>query len=109
MCSGEVFKQVDMRAVGRNNRGAAIGHGVKYFALGTRDIGFRIKMLDMRSPDMRYDRAMRSHHAHQRIDFAGMVHADFKNGICTILRHARQTERHANMIVEGFFRRECFA
>ncbi len=37
-------------------------------------------------------------------DLAGMVHADLEHGIVAIIRHARQCQRHAPMVVEGLRR-----
>ena len=63
-------------------------------------------MFNMRRSDMGDDGAMRPHHAHQRINLTGMVHADLENAIGAILRHARKAQRHTDVIVEGFFRRK---
>ncbi len=114
---GQFNKQVDMRVIGGNDNCAArnripghiICHIVKNLALGAGNISFGVKMFDMRRADMRDNRALRFHHADQRINLTGMVHTDFENAIGAILRHARKAQRHADMIVEGFFRSESFS
>ena len=47
---------------------------------------------------------MRPDQSRQRSEFAGMVHAHFKNTKGAACRHTRQTERHAGMIVIAFDR-----
>ena len=42
----------------------------------------------------------RPHHPHQRIDFAGVIHADLEHRKTRIRRAARQRQRHAPVIVE---------
>ena len=44
----------------------------------------------------------------QRINLAGMVHADLENAIGAILRHAREAQWHTYVIIEGFFRSKSF-
>ena len=44
---------------------------------------------------------MRPHHFDQRLDFAGMVHADLEDGKTRRRRASRQRQRHAPVIVEG--------
>ena len=106
-------KQINMRVVCGDDNCATlnhiIGHIVENLALGARDIGFGVKMLNMRRSDMCDDGAMRPHHAHQRINLTGMVHADLENAIGAILRHAREAQRHTYVIIEGFFRSKSFA
>ena len=46
-------------------------------------------------------RDVRTHHHRQRRDLAGMVHADLEDAEAGRLRHARQRQRHAPMIVVG--------
>ena len=37
----------------------------------------------------------------ERLDFAGMIHADFKNAEFCRLRHTGERQRHTEMIVIG--------
>ena len=51
--------------------------------------------------DRRDQRDMRPHHAHERRDLAGVVHADLEHAEARVRRHARQRQRHAPVIVVG--------
>ncbi len=78
----------EMRIVAVNDSGAAGLNPQKDLRLGVRDLRHRGEKFKMHRLDGRDDRHMRTHHAHERRDFAGMVHADFEHPVARRLRHA---------------------
>ena len=98
-----------LRRVARNDREAARFQPLKDFRLGVGD-GFQTaKVFKMHRRDGSDHCHMRAHHLHERADFIGMVHADFKDADSGVHRHARKRERHAPMVIVGRRRNMRFA
>ena len=69
--------------------------------LGVGDRLERAEEFEMHRLDRGDDRDLRAHQAGERLDLAGMVHADLEHGVARALRAARERQRHAPMIVVG--------
>ncbi|EGF95372.1 hypothetical protein BDIM_22090 [Brevundimonas diminuta ATCC 11568] len=55
--------------------------------------------LDVHRPDRGDAGGVRAHEGRQRPDLARMVHADLEHGAVRALRHPRQRQRHADVVV----------
>ena len=51
-------------------------------------------------PTLVIDADMRLDLAGQRLDLAGMIHADLEHAVARLARQAGQADRHADMVVE---------
>ncbi len=90
-----------MRVVAVEHRRAAGLDARKDFRLGVgnrRDAGKEFQMYRLDGGD---DGDVRPDRFDQRLDFAGMVHADLEDGKPRRRRASRQRQRHAPVIVEG--------
>ncbi len=89
-----------MRIVAIDDRRTAGFDAEENFRLGAGDGLHVLEVLEMDRLDGGDDGDVRAHHPDQRLDLAGMVHADFKDPILRIARHARQSQRNAPVVVE---------
>src|SRR5690606_31484509 len=97
----ELVQQLGAGIVAIEQGGASRFKPLEDLRLG---LGYLIEIAEeaqMRRGDEGDDRHMRAHHLGQRPDFTGMVHPDLEYGVVAILRHPRQCQRHAPVIVEG--------
>ena len=101
---GNACQQFDMRVVGRNDRGAAGLKPFENFRLGCSDCGLARKMPDMRGRDRGDHRHVGAHQPGQRGQFACMVHAHLEHAKPRACGHARQAQRHSDMVVVTFDR-----
>ena len=97
----------ELRIVAVEHHGAAGLDTCKDFRLGIGnrlDAGKELQMHRLHRGDHGH---LRPHHLHQRLDFAGVIHADFEDRETHRRRTSRQRQRHAPVIVERRGRGVC--
>ena len=77
-----------------------LGHAGEQAGLLVGDRLFRAHEADMRRSDIGHDADMGLDLAGQRLDLAGMVHADLEHAVARFARQAGQADGHADMVVE---------
>ena len=97
-------QSIAMRRRLGDDRGSVGLETLEDLALGVGDRLNRAEVLDMRRCDGGDERDVRTDHARERRDLAGIVHAHFEHREQAVARHSREAQRHAGMVVVAFDR-----
>jgi hypothetical protein len=95
------LQALEMRVVPVDHRRAAGLEPGEDLAFGVGDAVDRAEVLDMDGLHRGDDRHVGPHHAGERRDLGGVVHADLEHAEGALARHAGEREGHAPMIVVG--------
>ena len=98
-----------MRAVERDDRGSARLQPFENLALRIGDRFFAGEIFHMRRRDRGDDRDMRTDHARQRCQLAGVIHPHLEHAEISGRGHARQAQRNTDVVVITFDRAVRFA
>jgi hypothetical protein len=96
----QLAKQLRTRIVAVEDRIAARLDAFENLGLGAGDLVEVAELAEMSFRNQRNDRDMWPHELRERADFARIVHADFEYRVVAFPRRARQTQRHAPVIIE---------
>ena len=91
----------ELRVVAVDHRRAAAFEPQEDFRLGVGDRLERAEEFQMHRLDGRDDRDLRPYQPRERLDLAGMVHAQLEHRVACALGAARERKRHAPMVVVG--------
>jgi len=99
MARGGFAQQREVGVVGGDDRHAASFQSLEDLGLGVGDGFLAREVADMRRRDGGDDGDVRAHQPGQRGEFARVVHPHLEHAEARARRHAREAERHADMVV----------